>query len=72
MLSAAAASDPAGKQMMLQTASVHIDLLKLLVRLSKDCRCISNQHYLDMESRLGEAGKMLGGWLNSLKQKNAV
>ncbi|MBU1348461.1 four helix bundle protein [Patescibacteria group bacterium] len=52
----------------LRKASVKLDILKLLVRLSKDCHCISNASYLQMESRLQDVGRMLGGWIHSLRQ----
>ena len=50
----------------LRQASAKLDLLRLLIRLAKDCKCISNQAYLAHESQLHEAGRMLGGWLKSL------
>lgn len=70
-LAAASSADASEKKKRLIEASSRLDVLKLLVRLTKDCRCISNQQYLDMESRLHEAGKMLGGWMKSLNEKNA-
>ena len=63
---AAALLNGAEKTTRLREASGKIDTLKLLVRLAKDCKCISNSQYLDMESRLHEAGKMLGGWIKSM------
>jgi len=51
----------------LHTVNVKLDILKLLVRLCKNCKCISNNAYLQMESQLQEIGRMLGGWLKSLK-----
>lgn len=53
----------------LQHAATKIDLLRLLIRLCKDCKCISNKQYLELESKLHEAGKMLGGWLKALQNK---
>jgi len=60
-------SQPELKIKYLQRVSVKIDLLRLLTRLAKDCQCISNKEYLELESRLHEAGRMLGGWLKSIK-----
>jgi len=51
----------------LEATSAKVDLLRLLIRLAKDCRCLSNQAYLELESNLHEIGRMLGGWLKSLK-----
>ncbi|MBI4598657.1 four helix bundle protein [Candidatus Uhrbacteria bacterium] len=50
----------------LRIASGKIDTLKLLIRLVKDCKCVSNTHYLQVESHLHDAGKMLGGWVKSM------
>jgi hypothetical protein len=65
ILAAAAISDHRDKLISLHRASAKIDALKLLVRLAKDCKCISNAQYLDLTSRLLETGKMLGGWIKS-------
>ena len=66
LLAAAMLTNPAEKAARLRGASAKIDLLKLLVRLAKDCKCLSNTQYLSMESKLREAGKMLGGWLKAI------
>ncbi|NQV12313.1 four helix bundle protein [Candidatus Uhrbacteria bacterium] len=63
LLSAASSAKTTDKLPHLKQASAKIDLTKLLVRLSKDCKCITNVQYLKTESRLVEAGKMLGGWI---------
>ena len=67
LLAAAAASDQDTKLTQLRLASVKIDLLRLLIRLAKDCKCLSNQAYLELESQLHETGRMLGGWIKSLQ-----
>lgn len=67
VITAASSSQPQVKTRYLQTVSAKIDLLRLLIRLSNDCQCISNKSYLELESKLHEAGRMLGGWLKSIK-----
>ncbi len=67
VISAASVNQPEIKQKYLQAVSAKIDLLRLLIRLAKDCRCISNKQYLELESQLHEVGRMLGGWLKSIK-----
>lgn len=67
LIGSAATSEASIKAVNLHTASAKIDLIKLLVRLAKDTKCISNDQYLQVESRLIDAGKMLGGWLKSLE-----
>ena len=65
-LAAAQTTEAKEKVVSLKQASVKLDTLKLLIRLSKNCICISNTSYLQMESQLQEIGKMLGGWSKSL------
>jgi hypothetical protein len=52
----------------LSRASAKLDLLKLLARLLYDLKAIDRKKYLELESHLQEIGKMIGGWLKSLKQ----
>lgn len=63
---AASSSQKETKAAQLQIASAKLDLLRLLVRLAKDNKCLSNQAYLKVESQLHEVGRMLGGWRKSL------
>lgn len=66
LLSAATTSNTVEKSARLKDASAKVDTTKLLVRLCKDCKCITNVQYLQIESKLIETGKMLGGWLKSI------
>jgi len=50
--------------------SVKLDLLKVLIRLSKDSQAMNNSNYLKLQVSLQEIGKMLGGWLRASKQKS--
>ncbi len=65
-LAAAQTSETKEKLVNLRQASIKLDTLKLLVRLCKNCKCISNSSYLQMESQLQEVGRMLGGWTRSV------
>ncbi len=65
-LAAAQASEGKEKSVSLRQASVKLDTLKLLIRLCKNCKCVSNSAYLQMESQLQEIGRMLGGWSKSV------
>lgn len=65
-LASAQAAQAPEKIFHLHHASTKLDALKLLVRLAKDCKCVSNAQYLQMESKLQEIGRMLGGWMKSL------
>lgn len=54
-----------GKQQydILLQISASLDLLKVLIRLCKEIRCIDMRRYLELEKHLQEAGKMQGGWI---------
>ncbi|MSR85212.1 four helix bundle protein [Candidatus Uhrbacteria bacterium] len=65
-LATAQASEGKEKAVSLRQASVKLDTLKLLIRLCKNCKCVSNSTYLQMESQLQEIGRMLGGWSKSV------
>lgn len=44
-----------------------IDLLKVLLRISKDTQALNNRSYLELQASLQEIGRMTGGWLKSFK-----
>lgn len=64
-LKSASTSDLTKKAEYLRVASASLDTLRLLLCLCKDCKCISNQPYQQLDSKLSEIGRMLGGWLKS-------
>jgi hypothetical protein len=66
LLAAASMTNMLEKSTKLKEVSAKFDALKLLIRLAKDCKCITNVQYLKVESQLIDAGKMLGGWMKSL------
>lgn len=68
-VSAAGTSEVEAKLAQLRIASAKLDVLRLLVRLCKDCECISNEAYLETESKLHEVGRMLGGWIKATSLK---
>ena len=72
VLVAASIATPMDKLKKLKEVSAKIDMLKLLVRLAKDCKCITNEQYLKVESRLNDAGKMLGGWMKHLESTKSA
>lgn len=65
VLNASAAKDARTKLENLQAASTQLDMLRLLIRLAKDCGCLSNKAYLDLQAKIHQVGKMLGGWIKS-------
>jgi hypothetical protein len=68
VIAAAATSEPQVKLKYLRVASSKLDLLRMLIRLAKDCQCLDNKAYLGLESQLHEIGRMLGGWLKTLSK----
>ncbi|KKQ10018.1 MAG: hypothetical protein US19_C0009G0020 [Candidatus Daviesbacteria bacterium GW2011_GWB1_36_5] len=56
------------KLLLLQKISTKLDLLKILLRLSKDSQSLTDKKYLELQAYLQEIGKMLGGWIRSTKQ----
>ena len=52
---------------LLNQGSANLDFLKILIRLCYELKIINQKKYIELEERLQEIGKMLGGWLRSLK-----
>ena len=56
------------KMPVLQKASIKLDLLKILLRLCYETKCIDSKKYQHLAGYLIEIGKMLGGWIKTTKQ----
>ena len=65
----ASQSSKADKLPMLETASVKLNVLRVLIRLTKDVKAIDNKKYLALETDIDEIGRMLGGWIRSTKER---
>ena len=52
---------------LLQKISTKLDLLKILLRLSWETKCLNNNKYLTLTSQLIEIGRMLGGWIKTVR-----
>lgn len=50
----------------LQQADLKLSLLKVLIRLAYDSKAIHLKHYIRLQEKLHEIGRMLGGWIKSL------
>jgi hypothetical protein len=53
----------------LESASVKLNLLRVFVRLMKDVKALDSKKYVIIEANLDEIGRMLGGWLKSMKER---
>jgi 23S rRNA-intervening sequence protein len=65
----AAQSSGREKIPLLEAASVKLNVLRVLIRLTKDVKAIDTKKYLELEGTIDEIGRMLGGWLRSTKER---
>jgi len=48
--------------------STDVDMLRVLLRLALDVKSLSQKKYVELQAMLDEIGRMLGGWMKSLKK----
>lgn len=53
------------KKEILQKARENLEVLRLLVRLSKDLKIINVRHFVDINKQLEDISKQLSGWQKS-------
>jgi len=46
-----------------------VDMLRVFLRLSFDVKAVNQKKYIALQEALDEIGRMLGGWIKSVKQK---
>ncbi|MBU2539633.1 diversity-generating retroelement protein Avd [Patescibacteria group bacterium] len=63
----ASSSDKTEKLIFLKTGSAKLDLLKFFLQIVWEIKSLDNKKYINLSEKLNEIGKMLGGWLKSLK-----
>jgi hypothetical protein len=51
----------------LKKASIKLNVLRIIVRLAKDVKALDFKKYLMLQEKIDEIGKMLGGWIKSLR-----
>ena len=51
----------------LEKASLKLNMLRVFIRLMKDTKTIDAKKYMILESVIDEIGRMLGGWIRSVK-----
>lgn len=51
----------------LEEVSVQLNLFRVFVRLMKDVKALDNKKYTAIQGEVDEIGRMLGGWIRSLK-----
>ena len=57
------------KLIYLEKASRKLNTLKILFRLIKELKIIDLNKYIQLETYCQEIGKMLGGWIRSIKYR---
>jgi hypothetical protein len=55
------------KEIFLKRASVRLDLLKFFLKISWELQSLDGKKYIRLSEKLDEIGRMLGGWIKSLK-----
>jgi len=59
--------DKVRKSEMLWEVDLQLNFIKILVRFMKGVKTLDNKSYGIIKKSLDEIGRMLGGWMNSLK-----
>lgn len=70
LISQAEFASQSEKTNCLKLASVKLDFLKILFRLTYELKIINQKKYILLEEKLQEIGKMIGGWLKSSQNTN--
>src|SRR3989344_1222488 len=60
-------ANPANKLLVLERASVNLNMIRFFIRLMKEIRTIDNKKYVALQLLIDEIGRMLGGWIRSKK-----
>lgn len=58
------------KLSFLEKVSIQINVFRIFIRLSKDIKAIDNKKYLLIQENTDEIGRMLGGWIKSVKDSH--
>ena len=53
------------KLVLLEKASVKLNILRFFIRLMKDSKTIDPKKYVTLQEMIDEMGRMLGGWIRS-------
>lgn len=51
----------------LEHASLKLNMLRIFIRLMKDTKALDMKKYVVLETAIDEIGRMLGGWIRSVK-----
>jgi len=54
---------------ILEKTSLRLNFLRVFIRLSKKIKMLDNKKYILLQESVDEIGRMLGGWLRSIRQR---
>jgi len=54
---------------ILEKTSLRLNFLRVFIRLSKEIKMLDNKKYILLQDSVDEIGRMLGGWLRSIRQR---
>lgn len=60
-------SREANKATLLEQTSTKLNMLRFFIRLMKDTKTLNSKQYLALQGMIDEIGRMLGGWLRSIR-----
>lgn len=63
----ASSQQKSAKLPALERASLKLNMLRVFIRLMKDTKAIDNKKYVAAETTINEIGRMLGGWIRSVR-----
>ncbi len=63
----ASRSQKSDKFILLEQASGKLNMLRIFIRLMKDTKAIDNKKYTAIQTYIDEIGRMLGGWMRSIR-----
>lgn len=52
-----------------EKSSLRLNFLRVFIRLSKEIKMLDNKKYILLQESVDEIGRMLGGWLRSIRQR---
>jgi hypothetical protein len=60
----------ASKLLIINKIDIKMRMLKLFVRISSDVKSMATDKYIEIEERILEIGKIIGGWIKSCTKSN--
>ena len=68
-LLSAGQAEKGNKALMLERASVKLNMLRFFIRLMKETKSLDTKKYTALQEMVDEVGRMLGGWIRSITSR---